>query len=299
MGLQTEAWQREIKLQLFEANPFLKRMKNVDKYVNGLLIHIPQSGGPSQVQVDRTVYPAVATQRADTELVYQMKEFTTNPRHIVDRDMKELSYNKMRSMVEEDTEYLREEVAAWVLYEITKSLTAQYKIATTGDLAAASAPGVATQRRIMTGADFKRARLILNKQKVAKKGRVAILESNHLDQLTSDKDLAYAFQQVVNLKEGVVGRLFGFDIMEQAETVILDGTQTVMAPGASAGADDSIGSIFYQESMVERGMSPVKMFQKLNDPNYFGNVMSNLVRMGARHNRADQKGLIIMHAGVA
>jgi hypothetical protein len=298
MGLQKEIWQRVIKQQLFKENKFLSRMKNVDKHVDGKIIHIPQAGAPSAVQVNRTVFPATATQRTDTELVYEVNEFTTDPRFVLDRDMTELSYNKIASIMEEDGQTMYEKVADYVLYEMVRNLPAASLVASTGADSAATATGATGTRKIITEKDFLRAKTLMNLQNVSMSNRTVVMPSNMIEQLQSDTNLKYAFQKVVDLKEGVIGRLHGFDIMERSRVITLSGAQAVKAPGAATAVTDTEAAIFFEKNSVERGLGAIKMFADMNKPEYYGSMISFLLRMGARANRADNKGVIALYGAV-
>lgn len=299
MPLEVEVWQRVIKGQLFKSNAFLNTMKVADEYVNGKIVHIPQAGGPSDVVVNRNQYPAAAVRREDQLLTYECKEFTTDPRHITDREMRELSYSKVVSIVREDSGTLMEKVAEHVIYEIAKNITSAYKIATTGKNATATAPSGTGQRKIFTEADLRRARLVMNLANVPQEDRYLLIPSNMLDQLLSDEKLRYAFQQSINIREASLPRLYGFQIIERSSIAIVDGDLTIKAPDTAGATTDSECAIAYHTYSVERALGMIKPFLKENDPQYYGHVLSFLLRMGARANRMDGKGLVAIYGAAA
>ncbi|MDV7397002.1 hypothetical protein RZS08_36725, partial [Arthrospira platensis SPKY1] len=107
----------------------------------------------------------------------------------------ELSYDKMSSIVREDTSGMMELVGDNIIYDVSKNCPALQKIATTGGAAAGHAPGASGNRKILTEGDLRKARKMLNSQNVPAEGRFLLLDSDMLDQLMSDNNLRYAFQQ--------------------------------------------------------------------------------------------------------
>jgi Phage capsid protein len=297
MPIQNEIWKPEIIEGIYKDNAFLMRAYNADEYVvGGSAVHIPQAGGGSAVQRNRSVYPATATRRTDTDIIYTLHEYTTDPRHIPNRDTVELSYEKRQSIIREETAFIKERVAEDFIYDWAFNVPVANVILTTGATSATAVPtGGTGTRKILTEADFRRARTMLGNHSVGKAGRVAVITEEMLDQLQSDNNLKYAFQQVIDLKEGSVGRLYGFDIYTRATV----GSQTTggtagvpKLPEAAAAATDDAFALFYQEDCVERALGDVRMFERLDDPLYYGDIYSFLVRARGRNRRADNKGIV-------
>ncbi|MEO0625561.1 MAG: phage capsid protein [Bacteroidota bacterium] len=300
MAVNKELWKNEVKEQLFADNEFLNTLKNADEYVvGGRIVHIPQSGGPSAVEKNRTTVPVVAVKRTDTDIVYPLHEYTTTPRYITNIDQVELSFDKTASVVREDTANLRELVAENILYDVSYLCPSGQKIATTGVDAAATAPGATGNRKIITEADIRRAAALLNKQNVPKNGRYMILSADMLDQLMSDDNLKYAFQQTVNISEGKLPRLFGFQLLERSSVLRVDAAQTVKTPDAAEATTDADTALFYQTDYLERAMGDINVFDHMGDPTYYGDVISFLVRAGSRACREDNKGYGIIYRDAA
>lgn len=291
MGVNVELWQPVIKEQLFKANDFLATMKNADQYVvGGRIVHIPQSGGPSGVEKNRTVLPGMVAKRNDTDITYALDEYTTNPRLITNVDQVELSYDKMASVVREDTGYLMEFVGDNILYDAAANVPTAGKIATTGTAATATAPGATGNRKIITEADIRKAALLLDMQNVPREGRYMVLPANMLDQLMADSNLKYAFQQTINIAEGTLPRLFGFQLIQRSRVLVANNSQVLKVPGAATATSDAEVAFFYQRDFVERALGDVMPFYKENDPQFYGNILSFLVRAKSRANRSDNAG---------
>lgn len=295
MAVNQEMWQPVIIEQLFKSNEFLRYGYNADEYViGGSAVHIPQAGAPSGGQRNRSSLPATVNRRSDTDIVYLLDEFTSDPNRISNRDLVELSYDKTSSVVRTDTAVIRELVGDWMAYNWASNVVAGSKILTTGAAAVGTAPGATGNRKILTEADIRKARLLLNNQNVPQENRYMLLPSNMLDMLMSDTSLKYAFQQTVDLKEGVIARLYGFDLLERS-TVSVQATGgtagTVKAPGAATATTDDDCALFWQMDCVERAIGEVKIFERKDEPTYYGDIYSFLIRAGGRNRREDNKGV--------
>lgn len=292
MAVNKEMWRPDIIESLYKSNAFLLRSFNADDMVvGGRIVHIPQAGAPSSVERNRINLPAPIVKRADTDIVYVLDEYTSDPRLITDIDKKELSYDKRASVIREDTGKMMEVSGDNMLYNWSVNIPAASKVLTTGASATGTAPGATGNRKIITEADLRKAQLLLNNQNIAKEGRVMILPANFLDQLMSDNNLKYAFQQVIDLKAGQVGRLYGFDLYERSTVIVETTGGVVKLPEAASATDDNECAVFYQENTVERALGDVDIFDNPGKAEYYGDVVSFLLRLGGRNRRLDNKGL--------
>jgi hypothetical protein len=288
-------WRPDIVEALFKANPHARFAFNADEFVvGGAVVHIPQSGGGTTVERNRATLPAPIVKRADTDIIYALEEYTTDPRLITDIDKKELSYDKRMSVISEETGAMMEFVGDDLAYKWAVNVPAANKILSTGAAAAGTAPGASGNRKILTEADIRKARALLSQQSVPMSDRYMMLSPNVLDHLMSDNNLKYAFQQVVDLPEGVIGRLYGFNILERPSVVVqgTGGTSgTVKLPEAASATDDDDCVLFWHANTVERAMGTVTIFDNPNRAEYYGDIVSFLVRMGGRARREDNKGV--------
>jgi hypothetical protein len=300
MAVNVEMWQPLVKEALFKSNEFLGTFKNTDEYVvGGSVVHIPQSGGPSNAVKNRSTLPATVVKRTDTDIVYPLDEYTTDPRLITNIDQVELSYDKMSSIIREDTQVIMELAGDNILYDAAKNCVSGSKIATTGSAAAATASGATGNRKIITEAELRAAKKLLNKQSVPMNDRYLLIDSDMLDQLMSDNSLRYAFQKTVDLKEGSLPRLFGFQIIERSSVLVVDNSQAVKAPGAASATSDSAAALFYQRDMLERALGDINVFEDTKSPTYYGDIISFLLRAGSRANRTDGKGYGLIYRASA
>lgn len=127
-------------------------------------------------------------------------------------------------------------------------------------------------------------------------GRYALLSADMLNQLTDDLNANdyRDFSAAYNAADGILGRLYGFNIMMRANVVSYtnDTTPALNAIGADPAAADNDALLCWQRDAVERALGDVKFFERMDDPTYYGNVYSMSVRMGGRKRRSDAKGVI-------
>lgn len=304
MAVQKEIWQKDIIEALRKDNTFLKYAYNADEYVmQGKVVHIPQSGGGTAVEKNRSTLPATVRKRSDSDITYALDEFTTDPVVIENADQVELSYDKRQSVVGEEREALVERVADEIIYTWAKDLPEANIIATTGSAAAATAPGATGDRKAILRADLQKAQTRMNKDNVPKKGRVCLLSSEMTAQLFPPDDAVTAsYMQVVSKEEremGIIAKMHGFLVMERSSALVYDDAGTLKAPEAASAATDNEGALCYHSYGVERAMGQVAMFDKDKDPQFYGDVVSFLARMGGRRRRSDNKGVVVIRQAAA
>jgi len=279
MAIQKEIWQDHIEGNLFKNNEFLLASTDVGQYVlQGKVVHIPQAGALPNIEKNRSSVPATVVQRADTDITYTLDEYTTDPILIPNAETFELSYNKRESVLSEYEASLRQTVSDNLLIDWSPTGS------TTGN------------RKKFTVDDLKSAQLQLNKQNIPMEGRYALISADMFQQLTDDMSATQYrdFSAAYDVKDGVLGRLFGFNIMMRSGVVTYtnDTAPVVNAYGATPNATDNDGVLCWQIGAVERALGQIKFFERAGDPTYYGDIYSVSVRMGGRIRRSDAKGIV-------
>jgi len=291
MAIEVEIWQQQIEEELFASNTFINHLHNADEHVvGGRIVHIPQSGGPANVVRNRSVFPATARRRTDNDITYILDEFSTDPDHIHNAEMVELSYSKTQSVIRENTEKMMEEVGDWMIWNISKNAAAGNKLATTGAQGTATAPGATGTRKILTHADVRAAKTYLNNQNVSRNDRYMLLSSNMIDHLAADKDLVANFQGNYDIASGVVGELEGFKLIDRSKVITMDASQGIKLPTAASATDDDDCALFWQKSALERALGDITMYDNYGRAEYYGDIYSFLIRASGRARRQDNKG---------
>jgi hypothetical protein len=297
MAIQKEIWQDHIEGNLFKNNEFLLASTDAGQYVlQGKVVHIPQAGATATVVKNRSSVPATVVQRTDTDITYALDEYTTDPILIPNAETFELSYNKRESVLGEYEASLRQTIADNLLIDWSPSGSTGYVVRTTGTSTASHLSGTTGTRKKFTVNDLKNAQLQLNKQNIPMEGRYALMSADMFQQLTDDMSVTQYrdFSAAYDVKDGVLGRLFGFNIMMRGGVVTYDASTAplVNAYGAASNATDNDGVLCWQIGAVERALGLITFFERIGDPTYYGDVYSVSVRMGGRIRRSDAKGLV-------
>jgi Phage capsid protein len=303
MGLERELWIATIMEELFKDNEFMNYALNDDDYVlAGKIVHLPQAGAASGVEKNRTTLPATIVRRADSDITYVLDEYTSNPILVTNLETIQYSYNKRESVLRQDMDNLKQAVAEWLLRSWAPSAGGSI-LRTTGAAVTGMAPSATGNRKGLTKEDLKKARLLMNKQNVPKSNRKALIPSDQMDFLLSDPDLLKRDSSMeLDLKGGVVTRLYGFDLIERSSGLIYNnaGTPVAKDPGAAEAATDNQGTLCWHPNFVRRAKGAIDFFERIGDPTYYGDIFSMLIMMGGRIARADQKGIVsIVEAAAA
>ena len=300
MAVQKEIWQRTIIEGLFADNLFLSRAVNDDMYVNeGKKVHIPNAGAPSGVEVNRSSLPATVYKRTDQDVEYTLAELTTNPILIPYADMVELSYNKRNSVIDQD----RKELIFKASEAILKSWFpgSSNVVLTTGQGVPAWTPSATGLRKKITPADVSALQVRMNADNVPQTDRYLLLDAQMYQQLLDGmtQTQAIGFFQAADVKRGVMGMLYGFEVMVRSTVYRFAADGTIKDYGAAGAATDLAGGLAWQRESLSRALGEVIMFDQIDNPLYYGDVYSFLVRVGGAIRRYDKKGVYAIKTDTA
>jgi hypothetical protein len=296
MAVNIEIWQKYVIEKLRKDNSFIFESTDDSGYVlGGAVVHISQAGNSPVVQKNRSVYPGVAIQRGDTDITYALDSYTTDPTHIPFIDLQTISYDKIDSVLRDHMLTIGETYGDDILIKWATNI-ATFINTTGGPTALTDAPvaGQTGTRKQLNSKDLIKAMVAMNLQNVPKKGRICLMDDNmyggFYDSLTDTQN--NTFNQFADNKTGLCGRLHGFDIYTRTAAVQFAAGNTVKALGAAIAATDNLASLCWHPSTVCRAIGETKPFQRQNDPLYYGDIYSMIMRMGGRIKRADGKGVV-------
>lgn len=296
MALNTEIWLRSIVENFYPDNSFASKSVDDSVFVNNKKVHIPNAGKPSNVKINRTQKPATVQMRTDNDLEYEMDELTTDPIYIPNADVVELSYDKRTSILANDRSQLQEVAHLNLLYRWYPGAT--NVMLTTGKARVAHTSKVATNSRAsITKKDVLSLMELFNANNVPKKDRYLLLDSSMyvdlLDDLSeSDK---WMFQNTADVEKGILGNLYGFSIMERSQVLRVSAdNKSLIKWDEQAQATELAAAIAWQKDCVSRAMGEVKMFDSANNPTYYGDIYSFLMRTGGAPRRYDKKGVYLL-----
>lgn len=298
MAVQKEIWMNSIVEGLFADNSFLSKAFNADEFVKqGKTVHIPNAGSPSGVRKNRSTFPATIKHRNDVDLEFDLNEFTTDPIRLPNADKYELSYNKRESVLGQDKRKLLQDVAEDIIYQWSPA--SGYTIRTTGEATAPYLPNQTGNRKKFIIDDVEALMGAFNDDDVPQEDRYLLIDSHFHRQLInsmSDAD-ARAFHALADLKNGIIGKLFSFNIMMRSKVARYS---TALSPKAWIGDDgatinslatDHAAALAWHYDSVCRALGETEMFDDEGNPTMYADVYSFLVRAGGRPMRTDVKGL--------
>lgn len=311
MALEIEIWQSAIQEKLRDDNAWLTAVSDVQdsNIINGKIVHIPQAGDPSAVVKNRTTLPATVKQRTDGEVLYAIDEYTTDPVHIKHAETVELSYDKTRSVLDQDIANLSDEVANGMLTNLVVSpvgnnatLPAGNILLTSGEATPATSDGATGNRKKITLSDMQRMRVFMKNRKAWSENNMFCLLSAELEaQLFPANDILTATYMASVTEEerrsGVMYKVQGWKIFSRSSVYTLTPGKSFKAFGAVTANDDNEGALFWNKNMVEKAIGTTEAFERLKDPTYYGDIYSFLVRMGGRAKRKNYEGVgVLMQA---
>ena len=294
MAVQREIWMNAIVEGLFADNSFLSKAINADGFVNmGKSVWIPNAGAPSGVKKNRTTLPASVEKRTDAALKFDLDEYTTDPILIPHAETVELSYNKRESVIRQDRANLNEVIGNAFTYYWAPT-TAANKILTTGDAVTAHTAAATGNRKAFSKKDVNRAMQQFNVDNVPQEGRYmlvdAIMYSQLLDSMTEKEETA--FHNLADIRNGVVGKLYTFNIMMRSKALRYTGAGAAKEWTTAGAVTDNAAVLAWHENSVCRALGEVVMYDNMGDPTFYGDIYSFLVRCAGRPMRSDVKGLL-------
>lgn len=300
MAIQKEIWTSAIVEGLFADDSFLSKSINLsDRVLDGKVVHIPQAGRPSNVEKNRSKVPAEAKKREDTDLTFTLGEFTTDPVYIPHADTVELSYSKVDSVLRQDKLKLNEQVAVDFIHSWSPT-DASKVLQTTGDTFDAYTEGATGKRRAITKADVLMLMTKFNDDDIPQEGRYLLLDARMYTQLLNDltaNDNA-AFLASADAQRGILGKLYSFNVMMRSKVGLYTGAKAPKAWSDEGAADDLAAALAWHEGSVCRALGEVEAFEKLGDPQWYGDIYSFLVRCGGRIYRGDKRGIRALAQGL-
>lgn len=293
--IRTEAWVRDIKENLFDDNPHVTKGINHSSFVSDSIVNVPQAGANPNVEKNRTSLPATVQQRTDTNLTYNIDEYTTDPFLIPNADVNTLSYNKRQSILRQHIDTINDDIGDQAGFVYATDTTAR-QVKTTGAASGdALAPGATGTRLALVKEDIRKVAQIFDADKVPKAGRMIVLDSDMYWQLFDDDTMTNRDHiGKAGLPEGVVNRLFGIDIMVRSKIVVYDVANDKKAPGASPVVTDHLGCVAFHRNSVSWALNGIKVLARdeSQNPEWYGTILSAIVRYAAAVLRTDEKGIV-------
>lgn len=299
MALQKEIWLSTLVENFYPENSYISKSIDDSQFVDNKLVHIPNAGRPSSVKVNRTQKPASVSERTDNELTYKLDELTTDPVHIAHADTVELSYDKRSSILANDKQELQRVASELILQSWASGLTTAETILTTGAERSAHTAQGTGQRKKMTSDAVHQIALRFDRQDIPAVGRFLLLDADMyadlLDSLTEPQ--RFAFLGTADVSKGSIGQLYGIDIFVRSSVLRLKSDSSIITENTAGESTEVAAGLAWQQSCVSHALGEVKMFDSTDNPLYYGDIYSFLLRVGGSRRRYDKKGVILLAEG--
>ena len=298
MALNISIWQTTLVENLYPDNSFASKSVDDSAFVSAHKVIIPNAGAPSKVQKNRTVKPASVNQRTDNDLEYEIDELTTDPIYIPHIDMVELSYDKRTSIISNDRAQLQNTAHENLLERWGKGVPASNVLLTTGttERNAHTSDTATGKRKRITKEDLLAIMTRMDADNVPEEGRYLLLDAYMYADLLADLSESdkWMFQNSANMQTGVLGNLYGLNIMKRSKVLRVKTDKTLLPWGEEAIAGELAAALAWHDKSVSRALGEVKMFDSTNNPMYYGDIYSFLLRTGGSVRRYDKKGIYLL-----
>lgn len=302
MALQTEVWIQDIQEGLYYGNEFLYLAQDHSMYVENKTVHIPQAGGAPNVVKNRTTIHTDATQRTDTELTYDLDNYTTDPIVVKNVEDLQVSYAKRQSVLAQHIATLSDVVARETLQKWAVTGSTTHVLRTTGADTGTLPNATATGKRLkLAKEDIARASARMDLDKVPAQERYAVVPAVMFYDLFTDSDLIKT-RAMINadmLAKGVIAELFGFWFIKRGEVVTYTSASTpvLRATDAVPAVTDCAGAVLFSKFMTSQALGQILIYINEGDAHKYGDVFSAEVNHGAHFLRPNNIGRVSIAQG--
>ena len=247
MALNKEIWVNDIKEMLLPDNSFVTKGENYSAFADNNTIHIPVETGNVNVEIDRSVLPGAISTTVETENYITMHHFTTDPQRVFRPGDIELSYDKRRLISKKIVDGLNNKIADYAL----------------GVLAQIGGDSIAASAKVLD--KLAATALAFDQANYPDQERYVLLSAASyaklLKELTDNQ--TNAFLSVANASTGVVGSVFGLNILKRSTL----GT--------------GVDVIKWHKSDYMFALGNIDIYTQENAPEYYGTILSASARFGA------------------
>lgn len=277
MPVHKEIWTGEVLRKFRDDNSFLDVIPDRSNLVQNKVIHLVDLGADPAVLINNTTYPIGVVDAADADIPISLDKFDTENTAITDDYLYANSFDVIGEYSTAHVESLKEKTADKAIHALAPAgnTSGTPIVITTG-----ATDGGAQARKRITIDDILLLKKAFDEAKVPKKGRVLVLSPEHCNQILAiDENFA---SQYMNIREGQVLRLFGFDVYEYTETPVYNGTTPTVAGlvkkafgAAAAPATDCYSSVAFYAPRMFKAMGDTDMYYKLakEDPQFRQNTI--------------------------
>ena len=255
------------------------------------------------VEGDLPTLPLTVETSIDSTKYYETTLLYCKPLLVDSQSQLLTNYNKRQTKQEQQANELNTKAAGYILKKWLPTEAANI-LKTTGAGRSSNVQGLTTQRKAVTKEDFLRVLNLMMRMNVGSLGGnwYGMVTPDMYTDLLSIPDFVdyYKTGNDSKLKEGVIGRICGIDIMTRAvdeghNGILYNASNAPQADGTKPTDAMLTGALFWNDRMVCRAEGRVNVAINENAPGYLGGtILETWCRIGADIIRSDQKGVIAL-----
>lgn len=272
-GVLTEIWIGEMvkTLRGYLQGTWLDGIPDNSSIVNNDAIHLVEVGVDPDVLVNNTTYPIPLQALDDADISIDLCKFQTKVTPITDDELYAISYDKIARVKESHSNAINDAKFA----KAAHALCASSNTAKTPVLTTSGERDESTGRLKMTALDVLKMKASLDKLGVPVENRRLVLCTDHVNDLL-ETDQRFKEQYNIDRTNGTVGRLYGFDIYEYANTPYYTQKGVKKDVGATGDTGEFQCSFAFYTPRVFKATGSTKMYWSAaeNDPEYQRNKVN-------------------------
>ena len=273
VGVFTEVWTGELVKSLRGGleGSWLDGVPDQSSIVNNDVIHLVDVGVDPDVLINNTTYPIPSQALEDKDIAVKLDKFQTKVTPITDDELYAASYDKMARVKESHANALNDSKFT----KAAHALCAQQDSAKTPILKTTGERDATTGRLRLTMADVVALKAAMDKLGVPAENRRLVLCPDHANDLLL---VSQTFREQYNIDRatGKVGKLYGFDVYEYADTPLYTQAGKKKNLGVAAGDGEFNCSFAFYTPRVFKATGSTKMYysEAATDPEYQRNKIN-------------------------
>lgn len=272
-GVFTEVWTGELVKSLRGGleGSWLDGVPDQSSIVNNDVIHLVEVGVDPDVLINNTTYPIPSQALEDKDIAVKLDKFQTKVTPITDDELYAASYDKMARVKESHANALNDSKFT----KAAHALCAQQDSAKTPVLKTTGERDATTGRLRLTMADVVALKAAMDKLGVPAENRRLVLCPDHANDLLLASQ-TFREQYNIDRATGKVGKLYGFDVYEYANTPLYTQAGKKKNLGVAAGDGEFNCSFAFYTPRVFKATGSTKMYysEAATDPEYQRNKIN-------------------------
>ena len=293
-----QIFSKDLQSKLFPDNSYMLKAKNDSAFLKGDQVNLPQSTADISVKEidDYEKDSRSASQRTDSSIAYDIKQFKTQASFLQDSEDLVLNYPKRMSLVEQHADEIMSHLGTFVQHEWAKN-TSTKNLRTSGT-ARAGTTGTGNRKAIKFE-DILSVRKQFRDDDIPVDDLCALISPEmEMDLLQiseiTDADYQGGGRGAGVLRMGEVDRFLriNFYVRSKVNTFTSASTPVIRDLDASASNADCGAAIFWHPKYVSLAKGASKTLYEAGQPKIGGDELSVIARCGALYRRKDGKGVV-------